>query len=111
LSTGKECCSHGDGYNFAESLQTLQKLDTTQRAPTLQLSNANDTRTREIENFQYEIMYKAEFNKSILQKDSIRTTYTKHMHYFGNALQRSCKIGSCHAPTTSKPNSTTHLNC
>ena len=57
-----------EGFDIAEALRTLQELDTTKWAPTLQVSNADDETTREIEKQQFDVLYKADVDEAVLRK-------------------------------------------
>ena len=66
-----------EGFNIAEALQTLRELNTTQWALTLQVSNADNKTTREIEKQQFDVLYKAEVDKAVLQKKLYCTNKSK----------------------------------
>ena len=58
------------GNDVAEALRTLSKAQTNAWEPTLQISYDTDDNTKERENKQYEIKYKADLDESMRRKRS-----------------------------------------
>ena len=58
------------GEDIGQALQSREPLDFSQLAPRLQVSNAEDKATREVENEQFRVLYKAKVDSFVKRKDT-----------------------------------------